>query len=167
MSSSTREKKLAVQNRQMVTDLHKSGNGYKKIHQSLNVPLSTGRTITQKCKGYGGVENLTGRGYICILPPRISGRLDPPPKNNHGTIAGLAGMSGSPGFQKHHQTPPPSAQALWKCGKTTVFSDPKTKKRALAVCERSFELRLNKGVGDRYSTGVFAAEGGMDTRKGT
>jgi transposase len=53
-------KELAVQKGQMVVDLHKSGNGYKKIHKRLNIPLSTVRAIIRKFKRYGTVENLTG-----------------------------------------------------------------------------------------------------------
>lgn len=68
-------KELAVQKRQMVVDLHKCGNGYKKIHKRLNIPLSTVRAIIKKFKRYGTVENLMGRGRNCILPPRILRRM--------------------------------------------------------------------------------------------
>ena len=32
----------------MVVDLHKSGNGYKKIHKQLNIPLTIVRAIIKK-----------------------------------------------------------------------------------------------------------------------
>ena len=51
-----------IEKRQMVIDLHKCGNGYKKICIQLNIPLSTVRAIIKKFKRYGTVENLMGRG---------------------------------------------------------------------------------------------------------
>ena len=51
---------ISIQKIQMVID-HKSGNGYKKIHKRLNIPLSTVRAIIKKCKTYGMVTNLPGR----------------------------------------------------------------------------------------------------------
>ena len=56
----------------MVVDLHKCGNGYKKISKRLNIPLSTVRAIIKKFKRYGTIENLMGRGHNCILPPRTT-----------------------------------------------------------------------------------------------
>ena len=38
-------KELAIQKRQMFVDLHKCGNGYKKIGKRLNIPLSTVREV--------------------------------------------------------------------------------------------------------------------------
>ena len=66
-------KELVGQKRQMVIDLHKCGNGYKKISKSLNIPLSTVRAI--QFKRYGTVEKLMGRGCNCVLPPRILRRM--------------------------------------------------------------------------------------------
>ncbi|MBN3310347.1 NECA1 protein, partial [Amia calva] len=68
-------KELSVQKRQMVVDLHKSGNGYKKIHKLLNLPLSTVRAIINKFKRYGTVKNLTGRTHKCILEYQSSSTL--------------------------------------------------------------------------------------------
>ena len=68
-------KELAVQKRQMIVDLHKYGNGYKKIGKQCNIPLSTVRAIIKKFKRYGTFENLMGRGCNCILPPRILRRM--------------------------------------------------------------------------------------------
>ena len=45
-------KELAVQKRQMVVDIHKCGNGLKKISKGLNIPLSTFRAIA--ILGYWG-----------------------------------------------------------------------------------------------------------------
>ena len=59
----------------MVVDLHKCGNGYKKICKRLNIPLSTVRAIIKKFKRYWTLENLMGRGRNCILPPRILRRM--------------------------------------------------------------------------------------------
>ena len=41
----------------------------------MNIPLSTVRAIIKKFKRYGTVENLTGKGLKCILPPRIGRRM--------------------------------------------------------------------------------------------
>ena len=58
-----------------VVDLHKCGNGYKKISKRLNIPLSTVRAIIKKFKRYGTVENVMGRGCNCILSPKILRRM--------------------------------------------------------------------------------------------
>ena len=55
-------KEHTVQVRQMCVDLHKSGNGYKKIATRLHLPISTVRGIVKKFKTTGTVVNKPGRG---------------------------------------------------------------------------------------------------------
>ena len=50
-------KEHTVQVRQMCVDLHKSGNGYKKIATRLHLPISTVRVIVKKLKTTGTVVN--------------------------------------------------------------------------------------------------------------
>ena len=45
------------------------------------------------------------------------------PKNHCERIAGLGSVLGSPGFKKHHQTPPPHPQAHWKGSQKKAPSD--------------------------------------------
>ena len=103
-------KELAVQKRQMVIDIQKCGNGYKKMSKQLNIPLSTVRAIIKKFKRYGTVENLMGRGHNCILPPRILRRMvREATKSQRITAKEMQTLVvlGSPGFKKHHRLPPP------------------------------------------------------------
>ncbi|XP_058654656.1 E3 ubiquitin-protein ligase TRIM35-like isoform X2 [Onychostoma macrolepis] len=69
----TREHPIQV--RQMRVDLHKSGNGYKKIATRLNLPISTVRGIIKKFKTTGIVTNNAGRGPKFILPLRTVRRM--------------------------------------------------------------------------------------------
>ena len=69
----TREHTIQV--RQMCVDLHKSGNGYKKIATRLNLPVSTVRGIIKKFKTTGTVTNKAGRGPKFILPQRTVRRM--------------------------------------------------------------------------------------------
>lgn len=140
-------KELAVQKRQMVVDRHKSGNGYKKIHKRLNIPLSTVRTIIKTFKRYGTVENLMDRGHFAPQDREEDGeRSNKIPKNHCERIAGLGGVLGSPGLKKHHQTPPPQPQALWKGCQKKALSDPKTQTQALGVYQTSFKLWPKQGA---------------------
>lgn len=59
----------------MCVDLHKSGNGYKKIATRLNLPVSTVRGIIKKFKTTGTVTNKAGRGPKFILPQRTVRRM--------------------------------------------------------------------------------------------
>jgi hypothetical protein len=129
-------KELAVQKRQMVVDLHKSGNVYKKIHKRLNIPLSTVRAIIKKCKRYGIVENLKTQMHFATQDREEDGeRSNKIPKNHCERIAGLSGVLWSPGFKNHHQTAPPQPQALWKGCQKKALSDPKTQTQVLGVCQ--------------------------------
>ncbi|KAI4904473.1 hypothetical protein NFI96_015124 [Prochilodus magdalenae] len=62
-------KEHTIQVRQMCVDLHKSGNGYKKIATRLHLSISTVRGIIKKFKTTGTVVNKPGRGRKFILPP--------------------------------------------------------------------------------------------------
>src|SRR4029434_9901420 len=55
--------------RRKVVELHKSGNGYKKISKQLKIPISTIMAIIKKFKATGYVRNQTGRGPVCKLTP--------------------------------------------------------------------------------------------------
>ncbi|XP_072127656.1 activating transcription factor 7-interacting protein 1-like isoform X7 [Mobula birostris] len=56
-------KEHSTQLREKVIEKHKSGDGYKKISKSLNIPWSTVKSIIKKWKEYGAAVNLprTGR----------------------------------------------------------------------------------------------------------
>ena len=69
----TREHTIQV--RQMFVDLHKPGNGYKKIASRLNLPVSTVRGIIKNFKASGTVINKAGRGPKSILPQRTMRRM--------------------------------------------------------------------------------------------
>ncbi|KAJ8368019.1 hypothetical protein SKAU_G00080470 [Synaphobranchus kaupii] len=58
--------------RQMVVDLHKSGNGYRQIEPCLKLPI---RTIINKFKANGAVMNLPRRGRKSSFPPRAVRRM--------------------------------------------------------------------------------------------
>ena len=57
----------------MVIDLHKCGNGYKKICKQLNIQLSTARAIINKI--YRTVELASSTHEVFILPLRILRRI--------------------------------------------------------------------------------------------
>uniref|UniRef100_A0AAR2LDN2 Tc1-like transposase DDE domain-containing protein n=1 Tax=Pygocentrus nattereri TaxID=42514 RepID=A0AAR2LDN2_PYGNA len=68
-------KEHSIQVRQMCVDLHRSGNGYKKIATHLHLSVSTVRGIIKKFKITGTVVNKSGRGRKFILPPRTVRRM--------------------------------------------------------------------------------------------
>ena len=80
-------KELTNEERQMVVDLHKSGNGYKTIAKKLNIPLTTIRAIIKKFKTTETVVNLPGRGK-CILPPRTVRQMVREAKGNPRATVG-------------------------------------------------------------------------------
>ena len=49
---------LAKQVRDKVVEKYRSGLGYKKISETLNIPRSTIKSIIKKCKEYGTTTNL-------------------------------------------------------------------------------------------------------------
>ena len=54
---------------QMVIDLYKSGNGYKKIHKQLNIPLSTVRAIIKNSKGMEQLKTSRVEDTNAFCPP--------------------------------------------------------------------------------------------------
>ena len=58
-----------------VVELHKSGNGYKKISKLFKIPISTIMAIIKKFKATGDVRNQPGRGPVCKLTPRTVRRM--------------------------------------------------------------------------------------------
>src|SRR4029434_10762560 len=58
-----------------VVELHKSGNGYKKICTLFKIPISTMMAIIKKFKATGDVKNQPGRGRVCSLTPRTVRRI--------------------------------------------------------------------------------------------
>ena len=61
--------------RRKVVELHKSGNGYKKISKRFKTPISTIMAIIKKFKVTGEVKNQPGRGRVCTLTPRTVRRM--------------------------------------------------------------------------------------------
>ena len=55
--------------REKCIELHKSGNGCKKIATRLKMLISTVRTVLKKFTATGTVTSMPGRGPIFILPP--------------------------------------------------------------------------------------------------
>ena len=93
-------KEHTVQVRQMCVDLHKSGNGYKKIATRLHLPISTVRGIVKKFKTTGTVVNKPGRGCNFMLPPRTVRRMVREIKKSPKlTFAELQGMVASWGHK--------------------------------------------------------------------
>ena len=89
-----------VQVRQMCVDLHKSGNGYKKIATRLHLPISTVRGIVKKFKTTGTVVNKPGRGRKFMLPPRTVRRMVREIKKSPKlTVTELQGMVASWGHK--------------------------------------------------------------------
>ena len=68
-------KEHTVQVRQMCVDLHKSGNGYKKIATRLHLPISTVRGIVKKFKTTGTVVNKPGRERKFMFAPHTVRRM--------------------------------------------------------------------------------------------
>ena len=98
-------KELTNEKRQMVVDLHKSGNGYKTIAKKLNIPLTTIRAIIKKFKTTGTVVNLPGRGRKCILPPRTVRQMVREAKGNpRATVGELQNLVASWGHQVSKST---------------------------------------------------------------
>ena len=98
-------KELTNEKRQMVVDLHKSGNGYKTIAKKLNLPVTTIRAIIKKFKTTGTVVNLPGRGRKCILPPRTVRQMVRETKGNpRATVGELQNLAASWGHQVSKST---------------------------------------------------------------
>ena len=139
-------KELAVQKRQMVVDLHKCGNGYKKICKRLNIPLSTVRAIIKKFKRYGTVENLMGRGRNCILPPRILRRMvREATKSSQGSqcLAGLG--AGNPGFAtiRHHLH---NHSLIGRVARRKPFLTTRHRRKRLEFAKRHLHYDWNKAI---------------------
>ncbi|XP_029999679.1 E3 ubiquitin-protein ligase RNF181 isoform X1 [Sphaeramia orbicularis] len=58
-----------------VIEKYKSGDGYKKISKSLNIPLSSIKSIIKKWKEYGTCANLPRAGRPHKLSDRVKRRL--------------------------------------------------------------------------------------------
>ena len=102
-------KELSYQKRQMVADLHKSGNGYKKMQKWLNILLTTFMAIIKKLQTSGTVANLPGRGCKCMLSPRtVRKMVKEAKKNPRTTVQELQTLVGSWGHKvpkstiRHH-----------------------------------------------------------------
>ena len=61
-------KQLAEQVRNKVVEKYRSGLGYKKISETLNIPQSTIKSIVKKWKEYGTTANLPREGR----PPKLT-----------------------------------------------------------------------------------------------
>ena len=59
---------LSKQVRDKVVEKYRSGLGYKKISETLNIPLSTIKSIIKKWKEYGTTTNLPREG----CPPKLT-----------------------------------------------------------------------------------------------
>uniref|UniRef100_A0A8K9UWL6 Reverse transcriptase domain-containing protein n=1 Tax=Oncorhynchus mykiss TaxID=8022 RepID=A0A8K9UWL6_ONCMY len=93
--------------RPKVVELHKSGNGYKKIAQRLKMPISTIRAIIKKFKATGDVNNRPGRGRVSILTPRTVRRMvcDHKISKDHSwRIADVSWDLGSESLQNYDHT---------------------------------------------------------------
>ena len=60
-------KELSKQVRDKDVEKYRSGLGYKKISETLNIPRSTVKSIIQKWKEYVTTTNLPGEGH----PPKL------------------------------------------------------------------------------------------------
>ena len=61
-------KELSKQVRDRVVEKYRSGMGYKKISESLNIPRSTIKSIIKKWKDNGTTTNLPREGH----PPKVT-----------------------------------------------------------------------------------------------
>src|SRR4029434_4500790 len=71
-----------------VVELHKSGNGYKKISKLLKIPISAIMAIIKKFKATEEVKNQLGRGRVCKLTPHTVRRMVRLAKESPRTTAG-------------------------------------------------------------------------------
>ena len=55
-------KELSKHVRDKVVEKYRSGLGYKKISETLNIPRGTVKSIIKKCKEYGTTTNLPREG---------------------------------------------------------------------------------------------------------
>src|SRR4029434_5921143 len=69
----TQEHSVYVQRK--VVELHKSGNGYKKISKQLKIPISTIMAIIKKFKATGDVKKISLEEDVCTLTPRTVRRM--------------------------------------------------------------------------------------------
>ena len=74
--------------REYSNDLHKSGNGYKKIGQWLKMPISTISAIIKKFKATGDVNNRPGKGRVSILTQGTVRRMVRVAKKSSSITAG-------------------------------------------------------------------------------
>ena len=64
-------KELSKQVRDKVVEKYRSGLGYKKISETLNMPLSTIKSLIKEWKEYGTTTNLPRKG----LPPKLTDQV--------------------------------------------------------------------------------------------
>ncbi|XP_059809494.1 activating transcription factor 7-interacting protein 1-like isoform X6 [Hypanus sabinus] len=112
-------KEHSKQLREKVIEKHKSGDGYKKISKSLNIPWSTVKSIIKKWKEYGAAVNLprTGRpqklgdcarrGLVSEATKRLTSGKTGGSEKDMGAVIDLTGddeedMS-TQGARKHNQ----------------------------------------------------------------
>ena len=123
-------KEHTVQVRQMCVDLHRSGNGYKKIATRLHLPISTVRGIVKKFKTTGTVVNKPGRGRKFILPQRTVRRMVREIKKiseaHCHRIARNGSILGSQSLQNNHQALSTCQQAVWEACTEKTFSHSKS-----------------------------------------
>ena len=63
-----KSKELTKQVRDKVVEKYRSGLGYKKISETLNIPRSTIKSIIKKWKEYGNTTNLPREDH----PPKLT-----------------------------------------------------------------------------------------------
>ena len=94
-------KELSNQKSQMVVDLHKSGNGYKKTHKRLNIPLTT-----MKAMRWNSCKLARKRMQVHVVPTQSEedheGGKGEPKDRNSTTLVVSWGHKVSKSTIRHH-----------------------------------------------------------------
>uniref|UniRef100_A0A9J7XIJ6 Transposase Tc1-like domain-containing protein n=1 Tax=Cyprinus carpio carpio TaxID=630221 RepID=A0A9J7XIJ6_CYPCA len=107
-------KALSKDLRDKVVDMHKSGDGYKKISKALSMPRSTVKSIIKKWKVFGTTRTLPGSGRHSKLDERARRKLlREATKRPTATLKQLQEFMSKSGHCVHVTT---ISQILHKCG---------------------------------------------------
>uniref|UniRef100_A0AAZ3PU73 Sleeping Beauty transposase HTH domain-containing protein n=1 Tax=Oncorhynchus tshawytscha TaxID=74940 RepID=A0AAZ3PU73_ONCTS len=133
-------KELSKQVRDKVVERYRSGLGYKKISETLNIPQSTIKSIIKKWKEYGTTTNLPREGR----PPKLTYQarralIREETKRPKITLKKLQSPTAEIGvfvFRTTFKQYTPQSWALWKSGQKMPLLKEKNKQTPLVFAKR-------------------------------
>ena len=125
-SGTMKTKELSKQVRDKVVEKYRSGVGYKKISETLNISQSTIKYIIKKLKEYGTIKNLPREGLRPKLTAQARRALireaTKRPKINPEGAAKLQSRDWSICPYDHFKPYTPQSWALWRSGQKKAIA---------------------------------------------